>query len=387
MKKSVKSSILTLLCGAMIAAAGSCAVSQTYPVTVDGEKMRAGLYILEQQQALSEAYSKLKEEQPDLDTSAEGFDYFAQTVEGSQFGDWANAEALENCREYIAVLRLCDQYGVSIPADELVGINSNVRQVWTEENMYAQYFYGVDIVGKYYEKLGVGEQSYKDFQIETALKDKLFEHLYGEGGELAATEDEINTSLSNDYIAVNYFPYELKSGESAQAFADRIAGGESYEDVYRDYAQALSDEEAAAAAAEAADETAENGETAETAEASEASEPEKTTVEAAEKDSLIQIIKKSSDSPSKEFIDQASAMNAGEVKVITVEDEDNTHVYVVQKLDILSLTEKTADTKTTIRKDLKTDEFNEMLKSKGAGFTLTTDSSINMYKPEKLTER
>lgn len=390
MKRSVRNSILTILCGAIAAGACACSTSQTYPVTVDGEKFRAGLYILEQQAAVSEAVGKLTAEQPDLDTSAENFDYFAQTVEGQKFGDWVNARALENCREYIAVNRLFDQYGLEVTADELKNINANVNQLWTQENSYAQYFYGVDIVGKYYEKYGIGEQSYKELQIEGLKRDKLFEHLYGEGGEKAATEDEIKASLQNDYLALNYFPFELKDAD-AKPYADRIAAGESYEAVYRDYAQALADKEAAESAAAAAEEAASAEDTDAEDAAAESTEntdnTAATTVEEAEKDSLIQIIKKSSGSPSESFIDQASAMNAGDVKVITVEAEADTRTYVVQRLDILAYPDKTESTVTTIRSELKQDEYNDMLKQTGAGYSLTTDSSINLYKPEKLMEK
>ena len=86
----MKNTILAVLCGAMIAGAGSCASGQTYPLTIDGEKIRAGIYILEQQNAVGEAVSKVSEEQPDLDTSAEGFSYLSQTVEGKSFSDWVN---------------------------------------------------------------------------------------------------------------------------------------------------------------------------------------------------------------------------------------------------------------------------------------------------------
>ena len=37
----MKNTILAVLCGAMIAGAGSCASGQTYPLTIDGEKIRA----------------------------------------------------------------------------------------------------------------------------------------------------------------------------------------------------------------------------------------------------------------------------------------------------------------------------------------------------------
>ena len=400
MKRSARSIILTILCGAMTAAAASCANGVTYPVTVDGEQFRAGMYILEQQTALSEAVSKLSEEQPDLDTTAEDFDYFKQTVEGKSFDDWIKDTALEKCREYVAVERLFDQYGLTLSADEVNEINTNVKQLWTEENQYAQYYYGVSIIGEYYEKFGIGEQSFKDIQLNSRKRSDLFAFLYGEGGQLAATQDEINTSLQNDYLALNYFVYELENGDGAQSYADSIASGKSYEEVYRDYSQAKSDEDAAKAAEEAAAAETENDEETEDAaeefdegdelddggETADDTTTQPTVIETAEKDSLIRILAKSSGTPSEEFISQASAMNAGDVKVITVENDSSTITYVVQKLDILSLPEKTADTIATIRSDLKTDEYSDMLKTTGAGYTLTTDSSIDLYKAKKLME-
>ena len=391
MKKQPRNIVLAVLCGAMAVSAGSCAMSQTYPVTVDGEQLRAGIYILEQQEALNAALSKLREEQPDLDTSAEGFDYFKQTVEGKSFADWINETALENCRGYVATERLFDQNGLTLTADKLSEVNANVKSLWNDENQYAQYYYGVSVIGDYYEKYGISEQSFLDYEINESKSNALFTFLYGEGGSKAATQEEINASLSSDYLALNYFPYELENGATAQSFADRIAGGEEYEEVYRDYAQAIADAEAAAnaAAAETAD-GEESGEIANTdsaeAEAAASAETAATVVEKAEKDSLIQIMKKSSNAPSEEFVKQASAMNNGDVKVITVDSDSGTKTYVVQKLDILSLTEKTKDTVDTIRTDLKTDEFRELIKSTGAGYTLTTDSSINLYKPETLTK-
>lgn len=397
MRRSIRNTLLTVLCGALIAGSASCAFSQTYPLTIDGEKIRAGIYVLEQQNAVGEAVSKLSDEQPDLDTSADGFSYLSQTVEGKSFSDWVNDKTIENCRNYVAVNRLFDQYGLTLPEDETAKINSNVKQAWTEENMYAQYYYGVSILGEYYEGLGIGEQSFKDVQIESSKRSQLFDHLYGEGGELAATQEEINAKLVSDYATVNFFPYELESGDSAQAFADRIASGETYEDVYRDYAQALAYQDAAgeaaqaaadaAAAAESAEgETAENTDAA--AESTETPEVEVQQVEVAEKDSLVQIIEKDSDVPSEEFVKQVFEMNNGDVKVITVkeEGEDHEHVYVVQKLDILTMTEITKGTVDSIRTSLKSDEFTEKVKSTGAGYSLTEDSSKSMYKIDKLLD-
>ena len=394
MNNKVRNSILTILCGAMIAAAGSCATAVTYPVTVDGYQFRAGLYILQQQQALSEATSKLASDQPDLDTSAENFNYLDQTLDGKKFADWVNDKTLEICRSQTAVNRLFDQYGLSLTAEEIKSIDSDTNRLWTEEDMYAQYFYGVDVVGKYYEKFGVGEQSFKDEEIIEKKREKLFDHLYGAGGEKAANEAEVSDTLTKDYIAVNYFLYELEEGESAQSYADRIAGGESYEEVYKSYNEEVAKIRAAERAAEDAAASAED-DSEDVEDVTEDNTVEiggqtfDTTVELAEKDSLIQIIKLSTNLPSEEFVKQVTGFNNGDVKVITETigegDDAKERTYIVQKLDILSVpAAKTDPARDSIRENLKKPEFEELLRTTGEGYTLTKDGSISLYTVNKL---
>ncbi len=405
MRRSAKTMLTTLLCGAMIASAASCAASQTYPLTIDGEKIRAGIYILEQQTAISEAKNKLSEEQPDLDTSADGFNFLDQTVEGKKFEDWVNDKAVEYCRNYVATGKLFNDYGLTLDPEDISSTDSYVKQLWTEENAYAQYIYGVKIIGEYYEKLGVGEQSFKDLQYMSYKREDVFDYLYGENGIQAATQEEINESLKTDYIAVNFFEYQLENGTSAQELADRIKNGDSYEAVYRDYSVELNKEKAEKAAAEsaAADEEAaaqglevvnddgtDDSEN-EQAEQSTGDETAANTAETAEvplpaTDSLVKIIKNDSEDYEGDFVAQAFAMSNNEVKVLTVTDEEHTHVYVVQKLDILEKTELTAETIKTVRSDLKQDEFEELIKSTGASLSLSEDSSKNMYKVKTLLD-
>ena len=100
MRKVLNKSITTLLCGAMIVAAAGCGNTTAYPLNIDGVDVRAGIYIMNQQDALSAAQSKLKEEQPDLDTSAEDFDIKKQTIEGIGAEEWIKNKTFELCRQY-----------------------------------------------------------------------------------------------------------------------------------------------------------------------------------------------------------------------------------------------------------------------------------------------
>lgn len=400
MKKPVRNSILTVLCAGLIVSAGSCALGVTYPVTIDGEPLRAGIYILEQQQAVNDAMTKINDEQPDLDTSADGFSYMNQTVEGRAFSDWVNDQTIRLCRDYVAVERLFDSNALTLDSDTVKSVSDQTKSLWNDENQYAQYIYGVNIVGQYYEKLGIGEQSYKDVMISDKKKDALFEHFYGKEGTMKATDDEINTALKSDYAMINYIEYELENGSGAQSYADKITSGSTFEQVWQELTQAKNNEdfekeqaEAAAAEADSADgadsadtaadsaETSDSSDSGETLEPAEPAQPEQ--AELPETDSKITIINKKDTSPSEDFVVQVMDMSDGDVKVITTEDGSS---YIVQKLDILSKPDLTESQRDTLRSELKEDEFKNMIKSAGDAYSLTEDGSAKLYKIEKLLD-
>ncbi len=394
MKKSAKTAVLMLICAAMTAAAGSCALSQTYPVTIDGEALRAGIYIYRQTDNVADAVNKLKEEQPDLDTSAEGFNYLDQTVSGMKFADYVDNKTLDSCREYIAVERLFDSKGLTLTAEEMSDIDAQVKQVWTVPDQYYAMYGMTRIWGDYYGNLGVGQESFRDIEIEEKKKDKLFDFLYGDEGEFKATEDEINTALKTDYSMVNYIEYTLENGDGAQSYADKITSGSSFEQVYQELKQAENNEkfekekaeaaEKAAEEAENTDETSEENTEETTDENTEETPTEPEQAELPETDSLIKVLKKDATSPSEDFVVQVMDMAAGDIKVITTEDGTS---YIVQKLDILSKPEKTESEVSDLKKELRQDDFDELLKSTGATYSVAIDGSKNMYTVKGLMER
>lgn len=192
MKNNVKRSLTTAICGAMILTAASCGSNTRTALTVEGKDISAGIYIYYQMAALGEAQTKLKEEQPDLDMNADGFDITAYSVEDTPVTDWVKNRALEQCRKYVAVNNKFDELGLSLSADETTEINEYVTQLWTETNMYAQYIYGVDILGDYYEKYGIGQQSFKNVYTISYKQNAIFSALYGEGGSLEVSADELD---------------------------------------------------------------------------------------------------------------------------------------------------------------------------------------------------
>lgn len=383
MKRTVKTATAALLCAALAAGAASCAASQTYPLTIDGEQIRAGIYIFEQQSAINSAKDKITEEQPDLDTSADGFSYLNQTVEGKSFTDWVNEKTVEYCRDYIAEKRLFASNGLSLTAEQNKSVKDNVNALWDESNYYAQILYGTNTVGEYFEKLGIGKQSFKELQEASEMRELLFEHFYGEGGSLAATADEINAVLESDYAAMSYFDYNLTNGDSPEDFIKKLDQGASFQEVYAAHANAYlyeayqkQLEEAAQAAADGVEEETEAGVST--------TPTEPATVEVPEENSIIKIINKDSTDPSEEFVKQIFEMKPGEYKIITVGEGDEAKTYIAKRYAILEHPDLTTSEVNAIRSDLKDDEFNDMLNSTGAAYTVTEDASKNLYKIETI---
>lgn len=383
MKKMTKGALSAVLCGAIALTACSCGANTTTALTIDGTEIPAGVYICYQMDALSEAQTVLAEEQPDLDMTAEGFDIKAQTIEGKNAEEWIKDKTIDFCRSYVATDRLFEEYGLSLDSHEKDEIKNAVASAWDEENIYAQYIYGFDTIGEYYESLGVGRSSYEKIQTHFYKQTAVFNHIYGEGGSLEVPAAEIDASIVNDYSLVLYFIVDPQYGK-AQDYVDMLNNGTSFSEVMQAYdkAEAVAEIEAAMKAAEEAGQEYTG------------TLPEDVEVAAPDIESIKSVLKSDETYPSESFVKDVFAMSAGENKLITV-SEDTTGAdgttstavsyYVVQKLDI-SADEAIMDEYSAVAlQNLKGEEFEATLSTKGAAFALTeNNAAIKRYTIDAL---
>ena len=255
MNKMTKRAMAAVLCGALALTACSCSNTAGTALTIDGTEIPAGVYICYQMDALGQAQTVLTEEQPDLDMSAEDFDIKAHTIEGVKAEEWIKNKTVELCRNYVAANKAFDEYGLSLEAHEKDEIKNTVNAAGEEEIIYAQYIYGYDTIGEYYESLGVGKSSYEKIQTLFYKQQAVFEHLYGEGGELEVPAEEINAKILSDYALVLSFEVDPAYGK-AQNYVDMLNNGTSFTAAKQAYDEA----EAVAEAEEAKKKAEEAGE-------------------------------------------------------------------------------------------------------------------------------
>lgn len=385
-KKIVSAILAGVLCVTTAASFTGCS-DVSYAMTINGEKLNAGVYLLYEYQAVSEAREKFDEENPDVDTSAEGFDYYAYNVEGKTFSQWITDRTEVLCREYAAVNALFDEKGMELTADETSAINASVKSTWYDENPYLVY-YGIDYptMGQYYESLGIGMESYKLVQLETEKREKLFDSLYSVGGTEGTTQAEVDAYFAENYARAAYIEIALEDGNGdkietseglkvledlGNGYVEKLKNGTPFSTVSKEYDTFVDEQRKAAEKAQAeADGTVYLEEDDE-----EEADEEKTEAD------YETLFTKTGTNPSAEFVENLFAMSNDAPQLYKTDDA----YYVVVRRDLSERTDWLEENTHTIIHKLKEDAMTELLANAYAGYTVEiNEAAKSAYDPKSL---
>lgn len=402
MKKIAKRIAAAVL--AVCLAASLCGCDRGYIMTVDGMEIRNGVYLTFQQSAYSKAQTELNNQNSETSadasaddtTSKESVPLTEETIAGVSGSQWIKDETLKAVVRFVAVQRKCEELGIALTDEEQAEINEQVNATWDNEDSYAQYLYGFDTMGEYYESKGIAKESYKQIAQVSKLQQKLFLHYYGEGGEFEIPESEFNEFLTGKYARFKYIsaPYtdaegtKLESDEDKKAvrddlqkYADRLNNGEKPVDVFYDY---LTDQ--ATARAEAQAETKEDfGDLTKDEWIKQQVDSADITKEETDED-LDYVVTK--DNTNLETILTDFIFDAeidGKAKIVAGENA----AYLVIKEDITKQNKWLDANREGVMSEMKGEDFQSMLDLFGQNYEKTIDESLvnSKYSPEKLNPK
>lgn len=348
----------------------------SYGAEIDGVKVPAGIFISKQFDAYYDALNYTDPNEEAAETSAEisvetTAEETAETtavldkvIEGKAIEEWVNDEATKSMQKYVAVEKKFDELGLSFTDEEMEAAKAYIDSVWE--------YYGAS-----YEEIGVGKNSQLLIYLNTIKKSNIFNYYYGEGGEKAATEEEIRTYLEENKARINFIEMTLKDGEGnlmksdakademtrAEEYVERIKGGEDFNAVLKEYNEFRKQLEAAAA--ENTEETAAE--------------------EEPEVNDNTRVIVKSSIVPSKSVSEKVfdGTMNIGDIAI--VEDSNGEALYIVQKLDLFADENYYNDNAAEVRVTLKNDEFEAEVESWTANQTVVrNEAAYKKYSIKKF---
>lgn len=183
-----------LLCVAMLLTFTSCLGNvYTHVVTVDGVEISAGMYLLMQMTAYSEAEGYMDEDDTDV---------LKIKIEGQSATSWIRQRTEEYLRRYIAVERMVKEYGVKMSSDTQSNLETTLSY-WT----YFETSYTAN---------GVSYDTWR-YQVENSyMDDELFNTLYGDDGALAHPVEESQQAYAESFAHVRYFTLPVTAAESTE---------------------------------------------------------------------------------------------------------------------------------------------------------------------------
>lgn len=375
------------LCSAMALSLGACGNNiagpdTTYAAVIDGYKVPAGVFIAMQMNSYYDAayYTEPTDKSEETTASTEAAETTAseteattttaftdKVIEDKPVREWINNEATKSMQEFVAIENKFDELGLAFEDNEKEKTKVYLDSIW-------EYY------GSNYEDAGISEDSQLLIMLNSTKKNMIFDHYYAEGGQDEISEADIKAYLEENNKRINYIKMELKDGEGnllksdgkaeiktmAEGYIDRIKGGEDFAAVSKEYSDYY--DKLVADAAESTDDEA-SDDSADTEE-NESSYTDNETV-----------VSKDGSSPSEAVVTKAFESKVGDVFLV---EEDEVY-YVVTVLDLYADENYYTDNESTVRHQLKDDEFDQTVDSwTEAQNVEINEAAYKRYKIEKF---
>ena len=393
--------------------AAICAVAITLSVagcadvstigSIDDQTINAGIYLLYEQSAISEAQQEVDDQLTAMGTSSskiENFSYYNYNVQDKTFSQYVQDRTLEQVKQYVAIQKKFDELGLTLTDEEKSEVTTSAKKMWDTEITYYGYSTGTTY-GQNYENAGISRKSYEAVQLVNKMSNKVFDAYYEENGISATDEKDIATYFYDNYGRFWIIQVSLTEGngdkittdegkkakkEQAQGYVDRLLAGEDYETVYHEYEDLVAKEKADAEAESNSGNSSVASESSSTASSTSETVSDDTTssgTSGSEEESHDHefLLSKTDTSPSEEFIKWAFELETGKGGVY----EDDSVYYAVVRCDIKEREDWLTENHSDILHLMKDDEYEAMLNETAKDYALDLNNdALNKYKPENL---
>lgn len=282
--------------------------------------------------------------------------YWNYKVEETDYTKWVQDKALANLKELAAIKTLCAKAEIELDEETAATAESNADYMWDS--------YGYSAL---MEANGVAKDTFEKYMHDSYLADEYFEYLYGKGGEKEIPADDISKQLTDNYVLANIIEVSFselsdeEKDETKNQFASYEAslkdGSKTFESVYLEYNE-ISEED------HQHEEPAED--------------------ESAPQDLHASVLGAEGTSYESEYFASAKDMAAGEVKLITLEDDAG--LVLVVKKDIAADPYYIEEFDVMLRQDIVGDDFTDDLAKQGEKLECTVnEKSTKQFKVKNIT--
>lgn len=354
---TLKRFFAAVLCLAlMITCFTGCHKKGEIAVTIGDVEFTSGYYACALVFADTEARGAVEEELSKDGELPENIKYWNYKVENTDYVEWVEKTTLDSLKEIAAIKTLCKEAEVKLDEETEALAKSNADMLWDS--------YGYSVL---MEANGVGKETFVNYMRDTYLSDTYFKHLYGKGGEKEIAADKLSKQLTDNYVLVNKIEVSFsglkdeeiteKKNKLAGYEASLKDGSKTFEQIYLDYNNIKEDDH----------------------KHEEAKEDEKLP-----QDQHASILGAKETTYESDHFDAAKAMTVGEVKLITLDDDEG--LVLLVKKDIAADPYYLEDMDSILRQDLEGDNYDADVEESAKKLECKiNESSTKQFKVKKIT--
>lgn len=227
MKSLIKRVAAFLLVSVLAFCLVACHKPGEIAITVGGEEFSSGFYACAFLAADNEAQELVYEQATEQGITITSQNLYTQKIDGVVYSEWVKAKVQEICKQMIAAKQLCEKNVVNT-AEYIESAKETAKSDWQSNK-------------EYFEKNGIGLESYQKFCAYQEYANVYFDYLYGEGGPEEVTEDALNSYITENYVYINAISSDVTAMTEAQQldqekkykeYIERIEKGESFGKIY-----------------------------------------------------------------------------------------------------------------------------------------------------------
>ncbi len=227
MKNLIKRTVAFLLVTILIFSFAGCHKPGEIAVTVGDEEFTSGFYACAFLAADNEAQQLVSEQATEQGITITSKNLYTQKIDGVVYSEWVKAKVQEIFKQMIAAKELCEKNVVNT-AEYLENAKASAKTDWQSNK-------------EYFEKNGIGLESYQKFCAYQEYATAYFDYLYGEGGPEEVTEDVLNKYIKENYVYLNAISSDITAMTEAQqqeqekkykGYKERIEKGENFGKIY-----------------------------------------------------------------------------------------------------------------------------------------------------------
>lgn len=340
--RKLKSAAALLLALVMLLSTTACSGDTTWAAKYGDTTLPVGVYIYNVYNAYYQAYYQ---------SSDSSTPVLEQQIEDQPSSDWIKEQAAESVKGILFTQQKFKDMGLSFTDEELAQQQTSLNSNWAQASVLL-------------ESLGIAKESLNiAFVQQQAMYQKIFEALYGEGGEKEVSDEDLANYYTENYTHYGYFTKSLTTTDE-----DKQSVNLSDEEIaeigtkFEEYANAINEgktpEEVAQMYQE--DEDLENS-------------PYKESTIILDDSSL-----------SEDLISAIEGLEAGKAQAI----KSGTTYYLIYKYDINDSVSdlQDADTRAQYLAYMKGEEYDSDMAAEAEAFegVQMNDAAVNKYTPEHV---